>query len=65
MILFGSENTRNIVNDENPGGYENVEEYIAIEHPNAGTLAKLQELKPSTIIGDREQLSNPILNEDD
>ena len=54
MILFGTEDTRNIVNDDNPGGYENIEEFIPIGQPHAGTLAKLQSLRPSTVIGDRE-----------
>ncbi|EPS98095.1 hypothetical protein FOMPIDRAFT_152276 [Fomitopsis schrenkii] len=51
VILFGSEETENIVNEEN-GGYENVKEYIPIGQPNAGTLAKLQALEPSTTHGD-------------
>lgn len=45
--------TDNIINEEN-GGYENVKEYIPIGQPNAGTLAKLQALEPSTTHGDRE-----------
>ena len=45
--------TENIINEEN-GGYENVKEYIPICQPNAGTLAKLQALEPSTTHGDRE-----------
>ncbi|KZT68787.1 SPOC domain-like protein [Daedalea quercina L-15889] len=51
VILFGSEETDNIINDEN-GGYENVKEYIPIGTPNAGTLAKLRELESSTTHGD-------------
>ena len=45
VIVFGAEDTRNLVNDENPDGYENVVEYIPIAQPNAGTLAKLQALQ--------------------
>ena len=44
--------TDNIINEKN-GGYEHVTEYIPIAQPNAGTLAKLDELEPSTVIGDR------------
>lgn len=54
--------TENIVNEEN-GGYENVKEYIPIGQPNAGTLAKLQALEPSTTHGDRElpiHFSSPL-----
>ncbi|KAI8983219.1 SPOC domain-like protein [Trametes punicea] len=51
VILFGSEETNNIINDEN-GGYEHVSEYIPIAQPNATTLAKLQALEPSTVTGD-------------
>ncbi|KAI0770992.1 SPOC domain-like protein [Trametes elegans] len=51
VILFGSEETNNIVHDEN-GGYEHVSEYIPIAQPNATTLAKLQALEPSTVVGD-------------
>jgi ATP-dependent DNA helicase 2 subunit 2 len=45
--------TDNMVNAKN-GGYENVVEYIPIGQPNAGTLAKLSELKPSSAHGDRK-----------
>ncbi|KAJ3563470.1 hypothetical protein NP233_g8920 [Leucocoprinus birnbaumii] len=51
VITFGSEETDNIVNSKN-GGYEHVEEYIPIAQPNAGTLAKLDELRPSSVAGD-------------
>ncbi|OJT04950.1 ATP-dependent DNA helicase II subunit 2 [Trametes pubescens] len=51
VILFGSEETKNIINEEN-GGYEHVSDYIPIAHPNAATLAKLQALEPSTVSGD-------------
>jgi hypothetical protein len=47
-----SSGTDNIINEKN-GGYEHVTEYIPIAQPNAGTLAKLDELEPSTVIGDR------------
>ncbi|TFK76643.1 SPOC domain-like protein [Pluteus cervinus] len=51
VILFGSEETNNIINEKN-GGYDNVSEYIPIAQPNANTLAKLHELQPSSTIGD-------------
>ncbi|KAH9855805.1 SPOC domain-like protein [Lenzites betulinus] len=51
IMLFGSEETNNIINEEN-GGYEHVSEYIPIAQPNATTLAKLQALEPSTAPGD-------------
>ncbi|KAJ3514927.1 hypothetical protein NLJ89_g2081 [Agrocybe chaxingu] len=51
VILFGSEDTRNIVNAAN-GGYENVYEFIPIGQPNAGTIAKIDALEPSTTTGD-------------
>ncbi|GBE78688.1 ATP-dependent DNA helicase II subunit 2 [Sparassis crispa] len=51
VILFGSEETDNMINEKN-GGYENVSEYIPIAQPNAGTLAKLAALRPSEVIGD-------------
>jgi len=47
--------TDNIINDKN-GGYENVSEYIPIAQPNAATLSKLDELQPSSLIGDRMSL---------
>ena len=43
----------NIVNTES-GGYDHVTEFIPIGQPNAGTLAKLATLEPSTEIGDRK-----------
>ncbi|KIY45729.1 SPOC domain-like protein [Fistulina hepatica ATCC 64428] len=46
VIIFGTEDTHNTVNSSD-GGYENVTEYISIGTPNAGTLAKLDKLKPS------------------
>ncbi|KAL0945550.1 hypothetical protein HGRIS_014711 [Hohenbuehelia grisea] len=51
VILFGSEETDNIINEKN-GGYENVSEYIAIGQANTGTLAKLDALQPSSVNGD-------------
>ncbi|KJA25917.1 hypothetical protein HYPSUDRAFT_1067115 [Hypholoma sublateritium FD-334 SS-4] len=51
VIVFGSEDTRNVVNDEN-GAYENVTEYIPIAQPNAATIAKIDALAPSTVFGD-------------
>ena len=44
--------TNNIIHDKN-GGYEHVSEYISIGQPNAGTLAKLDELRASETAGDR------------
>ena len=52
VILFGTEGTNNVINQQN-GGYEHVTEYIPIAQPNSGTLAKLTTLKPSTVAGDR------------
>ncbi|OCB89228.1 SPOC domain-like protein [Sanghuangporus baumii] len=51
VILFGTEETNNIINNEK-GGYDHVSECIPIAQPNAGTLTKLQALQPSTEIGD-------------
>ncbi|KZT42746.1 SPOC domain-like protein [Sistotremastrum suecicum HHB10207 ss-3] len=51
VILVGTEGTRNLVSDRN-GGYENVTEYIPIAQPNAGTLAKISAIEPSSIAGD-------------
>ncbi|KAI0735882.1 SPOC domain-like protein [Earliella scabrosa] len=51
VILFGTEGTNNVINQQN-GGYEHVTEYIPIAQPNSGTLAKLTTLKPSTVAGD-------------
>jgi ATP-dependent DNA helicase 2 subunit 2 len=44
--------TDNIINKNN-GGYQHVTEYIPIAQPNYATLAQLDELEPSDIIGDR------------
>ncbi|KAF8665093.1 hypothetical protein AX16_000561 [Volvariella volvacea WC 439] len=51
VILFGSEETDNLVHDKD-GGYDHVQEYIPIAQPNAGTLAKLDAIRPSTVSGD-------------
>ncbi|KAL4064741.1 SPOC like C-terminal domain-containing protein [Scleroderma yunnanense] len=51
VIVFGSDITVNVVNERH-GGYEHIEEYIPIATPNAGTLAKLDELRPSETSGD-------------
>ncbi|KAK7468469.1 ATP-dependent DNA helicase yku80 [Stygiomarasmius scandens] len=51
VIIFGTEETNNIVNDKQ-GGYDNVTEYIPICTPNAGTLRKLDRLEPSATYGD-------------
>jgi ATP-dependent DNA helicase 2 subunit 2 len=44
--------TDNIINKSN-NGYEHVTEYVPIGQPNYNTLAQLDELEPSDIIGDR------------
>jgi ATP-dependent DNA helicase 2 subunit 2 len=44
--------TNNVINERN-GGYDNVSEYIPIGQPNASTLAKLDLLNPSEVVGDR------------
>ncbi|PPQ66770.1 hypothetical protein CVT26_009756 [Gymnopilus dilepis] len=51
VIVFGSEETDNIINRAH-GGYENVVEYIPIGQPNANTIAKIDALEPSTVAGD-------------
>ncbi|KDR84736.1 hypothetical protein GALMADRAFT_233050 [Galerina marginata CBS 339.88] len=51
VIVFGSEDTNNIINTAN-GGYNNVVEYIPIGQPNASTLAKIDALEASTTAGD-------------
>jgi ATP-dependent DNA helicase 2 subunit 2 len=51
MMFDRYEDTDNRVN-EAQGGYEGVVEYISIDQPNAQTLAKLDELKPSDDYGD-------------
>ncbi|KAG6902972.1 hypothetical protein C0995_008545 [Termitomyces sp. Mi166 len=54
VIVFGSEGksySNNIINKKS-GGYENVSNYIPIAQPNAATLTKLDELKPTHKYGD-------------
>ncbi|KAG2160210.1 SPOC domain-like protein [Suillus bovinus] len=51
VILFGSEETENIIHEKN-GGYQHVLEYIPIAQPNSATLAKLDALQPSEYSGD-------------
>ncbi|KAG2046414.1 SPOC domain-like protein [Suillus hirtellus] len=51
VILFGSEETENIIHEKN-GGYQHVSEYIPIAQPNSATLAKLDALQPSEYSGD-------------
>ncbi|KAG2370362.1 SPOC like C-terminal domain-containing protein [Suillus spraguei] len=51
VILFGSEETDNIIHEKN-GGYQHVSEYIPIAPPNSATLAKLDALQPSENSGD-------------
>ncbi|KIJ59827.1 hypothetical protein HYDPIDRAFT_118081 [Hydnomerulius pinastri MD-312] len=51
VLIFGSEETDNIINEKS-GGYEHVSEYIPIGQPNSGTLAKLDELRASETAGD-------------
>ncbi|KAG8679457.1 ATP-dependent DNA helicase II subunit 2, partial [Ceratobasidium sp. 395] len=53
VILFGTEDTNNIVEDEHPGeGYANIVEYIPIAHPTPATLSKIAAIAPSTHFGD-------------
>ncbi|KAG8743940.1 hypothetical protein FRC10_011126 [Ceratobasidium sp. 414] len=55
VILFGTEDTKNIVEDEHPGeGYTNIVEYIPIAHPTPATLGKIAAIAPSTHFGDRK-----------
>lgn len=53
MIVFGSTETDNIIS-KGELGYENVSEYIPIDTPNAGTLAKLNQLEATNEEGDRK-----------
>lgn len=48
--------TSNIINKKN-GGYDHVSEYIPIGQPNAGTLSKIDALRPSEVSGDRMLLT--------
>ncbi|KAI0063150.1 SPOC domain-like protein [Artomyces pyxidatus] len=51
VILFGTDDTDNVINERN-GGYEHVSEFIPIGQPNAQILAKLASLRPSENSGD-------------
>ncbi|KAI0286720.1 SPOC domain-like protein [Russula aff. rugulosa BPL654] len=51
VVLFGTEETHNIVN-RTDGGYDRVTEFLSIAQPNADTLAKLATLQPSNVSGD-------------
>jgi len=59
MLFLWRIDTANIVNKKH-GGYTHIEEYIPIATPNSGTLAKLDELKPSETYGDRERHFPPL-----
>ncbi|KIY64504.1 SPOC domain-like protein, partial [Cylindrobasidium torrendii FP15055 ss-10] len=52
VVIFGSDDTDNCINEEAKGGYENVVEYLPIEHPTPATLARIDELEPSKSTGD-------------
>ncbi|KAF8708422.1 SPOC domain-like protein, partial [Rhizoctonia solani] len=53
VILFGTEETNNVVEDAHPGeGYTNIVEYIPIAHPTPATLSKIAAISPSTHFGD-------------
>ncbi|KAF8523097.1 SPOC domain-like protein [Hysterangium stoloniferum] len=52
VILFGTEETDNIINKSAAEGYEHVSEFIPIGQPNAQTMAKIKSIKPSTEVGD-------------
>lgn len=45
--------TNNLVSDQH-GGYDHVTEYLPIHQPNARTLHKIDGIKPSSEIGDRQ-----------
>ncbi|KAI0079062.1 SPOC domain-like protein [Panus rudis PR-1116 ss-1] len=51
VILFGTEETDNIVNSKD-GGYEHVTEFIPIGTPNADTLAQLDTIQATQEHGD-------------
>ncbi|KAI0344219.1 SPOC domain-like protein [Trametopsis cervina] len=51
VILFGTEETNNIVNMKD-GGYDHVSEYIPIGTPSVDTIAKLSEIMPGDTCGD-------------
>ncbi|CAE6469453.1 unnamed protein product [Rhizoctonia solani] len=53
VVLFGTEDTQNVVEDAHPGeGYTNIVEYIPIAHPTPSTLSKIAAITPSTHFGD-------------
>ncbi|CUA73760.1 ATP-dependent DNA helicase II subunit 2 [Rhizoctonia solani] len=53
VILFGTEETQNVVEDAHPGeGYTNIVEYIPIAQPTPSTLSKIAAITPSTHFGD-------------
>ncbi|KAG8758277.1 ATP-dependent DNA helicase II subunit 2 [Ceratobasidium sp. 423] len=53
VILFGTEDTQNVVEDAHPGeGYTHIVEYIPIAHPTPATLSKIAAITPSTHFGD-------------
>jgi ATP-dependent DNA helicase 2 subunit 2 len=52
VVLFGTEDTRNVVHERMRGGYEHVAELVPIAQPSAATLASLSALRPSTVAGD-------------
>ncbi|KAI0035265.1 SPOC like C-terminal domain-containing protein [Vararia minispora EC-137] len=53
VLLFGTDDTNNIVYNKEPEtASQHVTEYIPIGTPNAKTLAMIDEIKPSTTIGD-------------
>jgi ATP-dependent DNA helicase 2 subunit 2 len=52
QYLYATLETKNIVNDQEGDGYDNVESYIPIAQPNAGTLTKIDAIEPSDECGD-------------
>ncbi|KAI9512304.1 SPOC domain-like protein [Russula earlei] len=51
VVLFGTEETDNVVN-RTDGGYDNISEFLPIAQPSADTLSKLATLQPSNVSGD-------------
>ncbi|KAG6878325.1 hypothetical protein C0993_008503 [Termitomyces sp. T159_Od127] len=51
VVVFGSERTDNIINEDS-GGYNSVSDYIPIAQPSAATLSKLDLLEASDKYGD-------------
>ncbi|KIP04439.1 hypothetical protein PHLGIDRAFT_15192 [Phlebiopsis gigantea 11061_1 CR5-6] len=51
VILFGTQETSNIVNRKD-GGYEHVYEFVPIGTPTAATIAKINSICPAEEIGD-------------